>query len=347
MADADQAHPAEGDIVGYHGGALVTAGEDGDVFGEGDYVDGDVTVTAVPRYAMPNIASILPGFANSEQDHIGRAFASANYDSLQRVPSDLDYGTVNAARQQVMESVRKPFVPQLPTGSASIPKAINKNGLFQEFEYLPSRYSLADELATTERLESEAARMQISGTNFAPCGGLKKLKHEDGFEDESRFRYMNDPYESAQDMILRQKWLEESRILCGPFVPSGSDAKLQGRPTKVMARDIINALQALICEDWEGTNVAIYANEEEQWVIRFEMNTVDSEPGLVAYMNILLRCNDVVQKYKLTKVVEHWNVKPGDGFMYFTLRPPWVKSKPVDSYYALHPEERIHSIAAA
>ena len=29
-------------------------------------------------------------------------------------------------------------------------------------------------------------------------------------------------------------------------------------------------------------------------------------------------------RLSLERVVEHWNVLPGDGFLYFTLRPPWV-----------------------
>ena len=29
---------------------------------------------------------------------------------------------------------------------------------------------------------------------------------------------------------------------------------------------------------------------------------------------------------QLRKVVEDWNVTPGDGHLYFTFRPPWVTS---------------------
>lgn len=32
---------------------------------------------------------------------------------------------------------------------------------------------------------------------------------------------------------------------------------------------------------------------------------------------------------------------PGDGFLYFALRPPWVKARPTaDTFYVLHPEAR-------
>ena len=58
-------------------------------------------------------------------------------------------------------------------------------------------------------------------------------------------------------------------------------------------------------------------------------------------MNIFARTNEVVAKYSLKKVVEDWNVTPGDGHLYFTFRPPWVASRVTDTFYALHPEQRV------
>lgn len=46
----------------------------------------------------------------------------------------------------------------------------------------------------------------------------------------------------------------------------------------------------------------MYANDEGMWVICFDLSTVDSEPGLIAYMNIFIRCNSLVNKYQLVKV---------------------------------------------
>ena len=82
------------------------------------------------------------------------------------------------------------------------------------------------------------------------------------------------------------------------------------------------------------------STDDEHLVLRFELSTLDSEPGLVAYMNIFARTSEVVSKYTLKKVVEDWNVTPGDGHLYFTFRPPWVQSRPLDTYYSLHPEQR-------
>ncbi len=36
------------------------------------------------------------------------------------------------------------------------------------------------------------------------------------------------------------------------------------------------------------------------------------------------RSNATVQKYYLKKIVEDWNTIPGDGYLYFMFRPPWV-----------------------
>ncbi len=51
-----------------------------------------------------------------------------------------------------------------------------------------------------------------------------------------------------------------------------------------------------------------------------------------------------VAQFHLTKVVEHWNIKPGDGYVYFTLRPRWVKYRPTDTFYTLHPEQRLFRV---
>ena len=300
-------------------------------------------VKVLPRYAIPNITSILPEYSNAEQEYIQRTFAQGNYDLLHSLPSDIGAGEVNKFRKAHMEQARKMLLDNMPHAAGSIPKATNKHGLFQEFEYKPSPYNLSDEIQSRERLESEAARITISGMDFNVGGAVHKAKYEDGFTEGVRYPHQANPYEAATDQILRQKWLEESKILAGPFVPSGAakDALSDGAPTKMMARDIIQQVQRIICEDWEDVEVAIYVNEDEQWVVRIPLHAVDSDAGLVAYMNVLARTNAIIMKYQLVKVVEHWNVRPGDGHVYFTLRPPWVKVRPVEAHYVLHPEERL------
>jgi len=40
------------------------------------------------------------------------------------------------------------------------------------------------------------------------------------------------------------------------------------------------------------------------------------------------------------QVVEHWDIFPGDGCAYYTVRPPWVAQPKVEAFFTLHPEER-------
>lgn len=95
----------------------------------------------------------------------------------------------------------------LRTTATPSKKVVSNRGLFAEFEYIPSRYGLADELATKERLESEAKRLAVGGKDFVCASNTKKLKHEDGFEDkEFRFPYLGDPYAAARDQEMRAKW---------------------------------------------------------------------------------------------------------------------------------------------
>jgi hypothetical protein len=56
----------------------------------------DVTTTSLPRYAMPNISSMLPGYGGVEQEAIARAFTMANYDAISRLPTNLQYSEVRA-----------------------------------------------------------------------------------------------------------------------------------------------------------------------------------------------------------------------------------------------------------
>ena len=57
-----------------------------------------VPVARLPRYALPNLTSILPDFVNSEQDFIRRTFQASNYDRLSTLPDDIRAQRVHEAR---------------------------------------------------------------------------------------------------------------------------------------------------------------------------------------------------------------------------------------------------------
>jgi hypothetical protein len=55
----------------------------------------------------------------------------------------------------------------------------------------------------------------------------------------------------------------------------------------------------------------------------------------------------VAREAKLCRVVEDWGSKPGDGFLYYMFRPPWVHAAVTGAYFSLHPREREHKTSLA
>ena len=311
-----------------------------------------VPLARLPRYALPNLTSILPDFVNSEQDFIRRTFQASNYDRLSTLPDDIRAQRVHEAR---LDHIDKSL--HLSSMSVGGPEEGDGKGggrgggwgnsgaggaLFQEFEYISSPYGLADQISALESEASEFKRREVGhAEDFCPGGSLKKLPHEDGFVEGGTFPYHADPYERAGDQILRHRWMMEARAVSGPFVPSGADKAL-GKPTRALQRNLMGKIRAHLAEDWDDAELDIYVTRGEEWAICFRVETVDSVPGLVAYMNNFLRCSELVNQNGLTKVVESWNLRPhwDPGNIFFTLRPPWVRRDRNEAYYRLHPETR-------
>jgi hypothetical protein len=297
----------------------------------------------VPHYMLPNFTSILPEYSNAEQDKIREAFSTGNYSAVSKMPNSIGPETINKSRQEQIDSNRKanPF-------AAAGKKVLGMNtGTFSDYDYMPSRYSLADELASKERVEMESKRQEIGGKDFICSSNHSRLKHEDGFEDKTyRYPYMSEPFEAAQEQMMRVKWLEDSKVLHGPFVPSGgsrfsSADKTLDTPTRTILPQIVEEIHKILADDWMDNEFSVLATEEDTIIARFKLDTIDSEKGLVAYMNVMSRDHPVICKYRLVRIVEDWDTKPGDGFLHFTFRPPWVKARTVDTYYTLHPEQRL------
>jgi hypothetical protein len=299
-------------------------------------MDASSLAPSVPHYQLPNFSSILPEFENAEQEYIGQAFSMANFTRISKLPNQVVTGGVSRRRGHNTESNRRSNEIASDYGK----RAFGKPQVFSEFAYMPSRYSLAEELATKDRLESEARRMEVGGRDFTCAAGQKKLKYEDQFEDRGyRYPYLSDPFEAAQDQAMRAKWIDDSKILHGPFIPTGTTKPL-GKPSRKLLPDIVKEIHNVVNEDWSDYSFDVLATEDDNVAVRFDLTTVDSEKGLLAYMNVLAHNNHVVQKYLLKKVIEDWDTKPGDGFLYFMFRPPWVQSRAVDSYHVLHPQDR-------
>jgi len=138
-------------------------------------------------------------------------------------------------------------------------------------------------------------------------------------------------YNALHDAQIREKWIEDKKILAGPFIPSGATKSISV-PTKQLLPDIIKELYEAISIDWEECDILIAPTEEGNIAVKFEVNSVPTEQGLTAYMNVFCNSHRIALKYALQKVVQDWNSKPGDKGIYFVFRPPWICNKKNESY---------------
>jgi len=304
---------------------------------------------ALPHYALPNFSVVLPTYSNAESDLITQAFRIGSYVSLSSMPNRIQPGQVSRSRFQKILDNRQPTEDwNVQLGAPYKPKAKT----FSEFEYVSSPFSLADEIAKEDREKHhEAVKAAGHEVAFVMSDTSQPLKYEDEFSKtaksawETPFTSSADPYERADDQSLRFKWLQDAQILSGPFRPSGRVKGVTGQasselPTRSTLPQMVAELREAIEFDWSEYGFLVCSTDDEHVVVRFELATLDSEPGLSAYMNVFSRSHRVIGKYLLKKVVEDWNVTPGDGHLYFTFRPPWVTSRITDTFYSLHPEQR-------
>lgn len=298
----------------------------------------------LPHYALPNFSVVLPTYSNQESDVITQAFRIGSFVTLSDLPNTVKPGQVSRGRFQKILDNRTP----LPEGGGAEYKP--KKALFSEFEYMPSPFSIVDEVAKEERIQHEAATAAAGHAKaFVMADTAVTLRHEDAFgniEHALNTGGYAEPYERADDQALRFKWLQDAQILGAPFRPAGRVKGQFGQsasemPTRASLPHIVDQLREAVEADWGEYSFLVCSTDDEHIVVRFELATLDSEPGLVAYMNMFARSAPAINGNMLRKVVEDWNVTPGDGHLYFTFRPPWVTARITDSYFALHPEARV------
>mmetsp|Transcript_20823 Transcript_20823/g.58033 ORF Transcript_20823/g.58033 Transcript_20823/m.58033 type:complete len:390 (-) Transcript_20823:78-1247(-) len=302
------------------------AGHEGDVIGY------------LPGYAIPSISSLLPGFTNAEQDFINRTFSTGNYDFLKHLPDDIRYRQVASTRTARMEATRQFLLPAL-SGPLLNSKSPNSQGLFQAFEYIPSRFDLAREAESKARVESEAKRMAVGGKEFMPAGDPKKTKNESTAPDQKEYPYLGGLYTDSKGLSLLFRATKSAKMQAQPFAPPGN-SKLQDKPTKADTSVMMDNVRKWIAADWEGMQITIFENQQDCWVLKIDISTVESLEGLLAYMNVFVRCNKLVNQYGLTKAAEFWHTQPEDGNVYYVVRPPWVSIDKLQAFFTLFPEEQ-------
>merc|ERR1711920_231269 len=83
------------------------------------------------------------------------------------------------------------------------------------------------------------------------------------------------------------------------------------------------------------------------------MATVDSERGVMAYMSVLSKDVELIGNLGLRKVSQLWGMtrdfstEMGDEtqnaehtWIFFLLMPKWVRMRPTDAYYTVHPRSQ-------
>jgi|TARA_B100000795_G_scaffold260079_1_gene235593 hypothetical protein len=285
-----------------------------------DNLDFLPNATDMPHHQVPNFAAILPDYTNMEQDYIRQAFSRTSFVSVRDLPSTFKPSATARAMANKMNTNRRSVANVDANAVNGRHSTAAREGVFSTFDYIPSRYSLADELRTKDRLEAEAKMLDIGGRDFVPSGLPKRQKYEDIFENpEYRFPYMGDAFEAASDQQLRSKWIENAKVLHGPFVPTSSKARLE-KPTRIMLPDLVRELHVAVAKDWNDVAFEVMTTEDDHVAVRFLIEDVRSPRGLAAYMNVLAGTSHIVAKYQLSKVVEDWNSRPGDNYLYYLFR---------------------------
>mmetsp|Transcript_19821 Transcript_19821/g.18864 ORF Transcript_19821/g.18864 Transcript_19821/m.18864 type:complete len:116 (+) Transcript_19821:581-928(+) len=111
----------------------------------------------------------------------------------------------------------------------------------------------------------------------------------------------DDPYEASKFEILRAKWIHESKILFGEFKPANSLKSLR-KPTRALLPEMVSEIKRNLLADWSDINFVIGTNPDDMIEMRFELGTLDSPMGLLAYLNNLVNSSDIMLKYQLKRV---------------------------------------------
>jgi len=157
--------------------------------------------------------------------------------------------------------------------------------------------------------------------------------------------------QSAWMVQDKAQMTSESSFLAG----RGKGLEDNSRGSRMTLPTMVQRLQKKVDQDWEGSTVVVSATDQDLIQIAFHMYTVDSEGGVTAYMGVLSKDVDLLATLGLRKVSQLWGMQrdfsdelpdrdgaePGEHtWMFFLLAPKWVKMRPTDAYYTVHPRSQ-------
>ena len=204
---------------------------------------------------LPSYASTLKQYSLAEENYVKRAFEPANHISLRALPDKIAVSNISTAMERKIEDNRLSLTRP--------PVKLTGNKLFSEFRYVPSRYSLAEELEARERLEAEAKRLEVGGRDFVTGGERRKAKYEDGFDDSLKYPYMSNPLEDAKRAAAQEKRLANSKILHGPFRAGGLADGLTSATTRVLLPDMVREIAKILKQDWGEAEFEVLVTSDD------------------------------------------------------------------------------------
>lgn len=135
----------------------------------------------------------------------------------------------------------------------------------------------------------------------------------------------------------------------------GSGLEDDSRSSRMTLPMILHRLQSRLVSDWEDATVIVSVTEQDLVQVAFDLATADSQRGVLAYMAVLARDVELLARLGLRKVSQLWGIRRDfsseeplgsadadldDGenvWMFFLLVPKWVRMRPTDAYYTVHP----------
>jgi len=331
-----------------------------------------------PHYAQKTITTSAPEFANHEQDVIRQSFSTGNHTWMKEaLPVELGPDAVNLLRRQRME--RNRLAEPAPQTWSKMTQLWG-GGYYQEFEYIPDEYDRKG-LFNRLRGDSTEKREKISHHDWRYASQEKRLKHETLIKDprnKDAYPYLGGD-KDAEEAELKNFFRSggssgwdlsgdvsrlnvESSFLAG----RGSGLEEGSRMSRMTLPMCVQRLQKRLDDDWEGTTVVVSVTEQDLVQIAFHMATVDSEKGVLAYMNVLSKDVELLGSLALRKVSQLWGMRrdfssemknsakdkdkdddADDGgqalehvWTFFLMMPKWVKMRATDAYYTVHPRSQ-------
>lgn len=140
--------------------------------------------------------------------------------------------------------------------------------------------------------------------------------------------HTSDPYDRKREMDNQDRFISESKRIGKPFIASGGTRTLE-KPTRMLLGDFVRELYRIVLSDWARAAPIVVSTAEDLIVVFFatESLSVRQERVLLNYMNASLLHNQTMRRFLVDKVTEGWHMRTDDGYLMYTLRPPWVKKR--------------------